>query len=80
MPHRHDQASPRALDAPRPAMVLLTPLWLGSVVSASHGLYGLATKGLFVVLVDAFGIALAVAHKHFTVSWPRRRKRPHCDK
>jgi hypothetical protein len=116
-----------------PAVVLLTPLWLGSVVSISHGLYGMVTKGLFVagaqsavsypepltaaqknhaalldlglfepwfllqglllllagrwfartaagrrwwtlsliaavVLVDAFGIALAVARKHFTVS------------
>jgi hypothetical protein len=116
-----------------PALVMLTPLWLGAVVSISHGLYGMVTKGLYVagahsavsypepltaaqkdhatlldlgmfepwfllqglllvlagrwfartaggrrrwtlsliagvVLVDAFGIALAAAHKHFAVS------------
>jgi len=116
-----------------PAVVMLTPLWLGSVVSVSHALYGMVTKGLYVagaqsavsypepltaaqknhaalldlglfepwfliqglllllagrwfartaaghrwwtlsliagiVLIDAFGIALAVAHKHFAVS------------
>ena len=116
-----------------PALVMLTPLWLGSVVSVSHGLYGVVTKGLYlagaqsavsypepltdaqknhaalldlgvfepwfllqglllllagrwfartaagrrrwtlsliaaVVLADAFGIALAVAHQHFAVS------------
>ena len=116
-----------------PVLVMLTPLWLGSVVSVSHGLYGMVTKGLYVagahsavsypepltaaqknhsalldlgvfepwfliqgllllfasrwfartaagrrwwtlsllagvVLIDAFGIALAVAHKHFAVS------------
>jgi hypothetical protein len=116
-----------------PAPVMLAPLWLGSVVSVSHGLYGMVTKGLYVagahsavsypgpltvaqknhaalldlgvfepwfliqgllllfagrwfartatgrrwwtlsliagvVLVDAFGIALAIAHKHFAVS------------
>ena len=116
-----------------PALVMLMPLWLGSVVSLSHGLYGLVTKGLYVagahsavsypepltaaqknhaalldlgvfepwfliqgllllfagrwfartaagrrrwtlsliavvVLVDAFGVALAVTHKHFAVS------------
>ena len=112
---------------------MLTPLWLGSVVSVSHGLYGMVIKALYVagahsavsypepltaaqknhaalldlgvfepwfliqgllllfagrwfartaagrrwwtlsliagvVLVDAFGVALAVAHKHFAVS------------
>ena len=116
-----------------PALVMLTPLWLGSVVSVSHGLYGMVIKALYVagahsavsypepltaaqknhaalldlgvfepwfliqgllllfagrwfartaagrrwwtlsliagvVLVDAFGVALAVAHKHFAVS------------
>jgi Protein of unknown function (DUF3995) len=116
-----------------PALVMLAPLWLGSVVSISHGLYGMVTKGLYVagthsavsypgrltaaqknhaalldlgvfepwfliqgllllfagrwfartgagrrwwtlsliagvVLIDAFGLALAVAHKHFAVS------------
>jgi hypothetical protein len=116
-----------------PALVMLAPLWLGSVVSLSHGLYGMATKALYVagahsvvsypepltaaqknhsalldlglfepwfaiqglllllagrwfartaagrrwwtlsliagvVLVDVFGIALAVAHRHFAVS------------
>ena len=116
-----------------PALVMLAPLWLGSVVSVSHGLYGMVTKGLYVagahsavsypepltaaqknhaalldlgvfepwfliqgllllfagrwfahtaagrrwwtlsliagvVLVDAFGIALAVAHQHFAMS------------
>ena len=116
-----------------PTAVMLAPLWLGSVVCISHGLYGLATKDLYaagvhsavswpepltaaqqnlaalrdlavfepwflvqglllafagrwfartaagrrwwtlsliagVVLVDVFGIALAVAHRHFAVS------------
>jgi hypothetical protein len=116
-----------------PALVMLTPLWLGSVVCVSHGLYGMVTKGLYlagaqsavsypepltaaqknhaalldlgvfepwfllqgslllfagrwfastaagrrrwtlfliaaVVLADAFGIALAVAHQHFALS------------
>ena len=116
-----------------PALVMLTSLWLGSVVSVSHGLYGIVTKALYVagahsavsypepltaaqknhaalldlgvfepwfliqgllllfagrwfartaagrrwwtlsliagvVLADAFGIVLAVAHKHFAVS------------
>jgi Protein of unknown function (DUF3995) len=116
-----------------PALVMLTPLWIGSVVCVSHGLFGLVTKGLYlagahsavswpepltaaqknhaalldlgvfepwfliqgllllfagrwfartvagrrrwtlsliagVVLVDAFGVALAVAHRHFAVS------------
>ena len=37
---------------------MLTPLWLGSVVCISHGLYGLATKGLY-----AAGV-------HSAVSWP----------
>ncbi len=41
-----------------PAPVMLTPLWLGSVVCISHGLYGLATKGLY-----AAGV-------HSAVSWP----------
>ncbi len=41
-----------------PAPVMLTPLWLGSVVCLSHGLYGLATKGLY-----AAGV-------HSAVSWP----------
>jgi hypothetical protein len=41
-----------------PALVVLTPLWLGSVVSVSHGLYGLVTKGLY------------VAGAHSAVSWP----------
>lgn len=31
-----------------PAVVMLTPLWLGSVVSVSHALYGMVTKGLYV--------------------------------
>ena len=117
----------------RRPVVMLTPLWLGSVVSVSHGLYGMVTKALYVagahsavsypepltaaqknhaalldlgvfepwfliqgllllfagrwfartaagrrwwtlsliaavVLADAFGIVLAVAHKHFAVS------------
>jgi len=116
-----------------PALVMLTPLLVGSVVSVSHGLYGMVTKGLYVagahsavsypepltaaqknhaalldlgvfepwfliqglllllagrwfartaagrrwwtlsliagvVLVDAFGVVLAGAHKHFVVS------------
>ena len=35
--------------APRPpALVMLTPLWLGSVVSVSHGLYGMVIKGLYI--------------------------------
>ena len=37
---------------------MLTPMWLGSVVCLSHGLYGLATKGLY-----AAGV-------HSAVSWP----------
>jgi hypothetical protein len=41
-----------------PAAVMLAPLWLGSVVCISHGLYGLATKGLY-----AAGV-------HSAVSWP----------
>ena len=41
-----------------PASVMLTPLWLGSVVCISHGLYGLATKGLY------------AAGAHSAVSWP----------
>ena len=41
-----------------PAPVMLTPLWLGSVVCLSHGLYGLATKGLY------------AAGAHSAVSWP----------
>ena len=30
-----------------PGPVKLTPIWLGSVVCVSHGLYGMATKGLY---------------------------------
>ena len=41
-----------------PALVMLTPLWLGSVVSVSHGLYGMVTKGLY------------VAGAHSAVSYP----------
>ena len=41
-----------------PALVLLTPMWLGSVVSVSHGLYGMVTKGLY------------VAGAHSAVSYP----------
>ena len=41
-----------------PTAVMLAPLWLGSVVCISHGLYGLATKGLY-----AAGV-------HSAVSWP----------
>jgi len=37
---------------------MLAPLWLGSVVCLSHGLYGLATKGLY------------AAGAHAAVSWP----------
>ena len=116
-----------------PALVMLTPIWLGSVVCISHGLYGMVTKALYAagahsavsfpeplkagqqnhaalldlgvfepwfliqgllllfagrsfartatgrrwwtlslvaatVLVDAFGVALAVAHQRFAVS------------
>ena len=40
------------------ALVMLTPLWLGSVVSVSHGLYGMITKGLY------------VAGAHSAVSYP----------
>jgi len=41
-----------------PALVMLTPLWLGSVVSVSHGLYGVVTKALY------------VAGAHSAVSYP----------
>ena len=41
-----------------PTAVMLAPLWLGSVVCISHGLYGLATKDLY-----AAGV-------HSAVSWP----------
>ena len=41
-----------------PALVMLAPLWLGSVVSVSHGLYGMVTKGLY------------VAGAHSAVSYP----------
>lgn len=41
-----------------PAPVMLTPLWLGSVVAVSHGLYGLAAKGLY------------AAGAHSAVSYP----------
>ena len=30
-----------------PALVMLTPIWLGSVVCISHGLYGMVTKALY---------------------------------
>ena len=43
-----------------PALVMLTPLWLGSVVSVSHGLYGMVTKALY------------VAGAHSVVSYPSR--------
>lgn len=43
-----------------PAAVMLAPIWAGSVVCISHGLYGLATKGLY-----AAGV-------HSAVSWPSR--------
>lgn len=115
-----------------PGALVLTPIWIGSVVCISHGLYGMVTKGLYaagahsavsypeplttaqrnlaalrdltvfepwfliqgllllfagrwfvtttrarrwtpsilagVVLVDAFGIALAIAHQRFAVN------------
>ena len=41
-----------------PAVVMLTPLRLGSVVSVSHGLYGMVTKALY------------VAGAHSAVSYP----------
>jgi hypothetical protein len=41
-----------------PALVMLAPIWLGSVVCVSHGLYGMATKGLY------------AAGAHSAVSWP----------
>ncbi len=41
-----------------PAPVMLALIWPGSVVCISHGLYGLATKGLY------------AAGAHSAVSWP----------
>jgi Protein of unknown function (DUF3995) len=41
-----------------PALIMLTPLWLGSVVCISHGLYGIAAKGLY------------AAGAHSAVSYP----------
>lgn len=41
-----------------PAAAVLTPIWLGSVVCISHGLYGMATKALY------------VAGAHSAVSYP----------
>lgn len=43
-----------------PAFLMLAPVWAGSVVCISHGLYGIVTKGLY-----AAGI-------HAAVSWPER--------
>ena len=48
----------QALGSSPPALVMLTPLWLGSVVSVSHGLYGMVTKALY------------VAGAHSAVSYP----------
>ena len=47
---------PWALRSPAPVMLAL--IWPGSVVCISHGLYGLATKGLY------------AAGAHSAVSWP----------
>jgi uncharacterized protein DUF3995 len=41
-----------------PAFLMLAPVWAGSVVCISHGLYGIATKGLY------------AAGMHAAVSWP----------
>ena len=41
-----------------PALLMLAPVWAGSVVCLSHGLFGIVTKGLY------------VAGMHAAVSWP----------
>jgi len=41
-----------------PALVLLAPVWVGSVACISHGLYGMVTKGLY------------AAGAHSVVSYP----------
>jgi len=41
-----------------PALLMLAPVWATSVVCISHGLFGIATKGLY------------VAGMHAAVSWP----------
>ena len=46
--HGSDSVSDQAVARRLPAVVMLTSLWLGSVVSVSHGLYGMVTKGLYV--------------------------------
>src|SRR6266702_5245775 len=50
-----------------PALVTLTPIWLGSVVCISHGLYGMVTKGLYVAgahTVVSFPEPLTAAQKN----------------
>jgi len=39
---------------------MLAPVWAGAVVCISHGLFGIATKGLY------------LAGVHAAVSWPER--------
>ena len=44
----------------RPALLMLAPVWAAAVVCVSHGLFGIATKGLYLAGVKS------------AVSWPER--------